>query len=176
MTAEPLPEYLIPHRLARHGARFAGELPTAVFERFSAELLDSSGSVNVTLKLFRDDEYRTCVAGTLCTTVRLTCQRCLEPVELAVECEMSLAVVGDDEAAANLPQAYEPLVLDGERISLIDLIEDDLLLGLPVTPRHAADACEAPPVPEAAEPDASEDAPDETEKPFSQLRVLRDDS
>ena len=108
--------------------------------------------------------------------VRLSCQRCLEAVELPVECDVSLAVVGDDEAAANLPQAYEPLVLEGERISLIDLIEDDLLLGLPVTPRHAEHACQAPPIPETAEPVAPEDAPEETEKPFSQLRVLKDGS
>lgn len=174
MTVEPLPEVLIPHRLARHGASFAGDLPVAAFERFSAELLDSNGLVNVALELFQDDEYRTCISGVLRTTVRLTCQRCLEPVEVDLECELALAVVADDEAAANLPHALEPLVLDRDRISVIDLIEDDLLLGLPVTPRHAETACEPPPI--SATQDDPEDAPDTREKPFSQLRVLKDDN
>lgn len=174
MSVEPLPEYLMPHRLARQGASFAGELPVSMFKRFSAELAEAGGNVNVSLELFRDEEYRTCIAGDLSITVRMTCQRCLEQVEVPVDCQLSLAVVGDDEAAANLPRAYDPLVLDDERISLVDLIEDDLLLGLPVTPRHADDACQTPPVPETGEPDVQADATDDTDKPFSQLRVLRD--
>ena len=157
MSVEPLPEYLAPRRLARSGAKFAGEIPLARFRRFCADLPESGaaaggvdgdgdgdGMVRVRLEFHVDDQGRTCVSGEMETSVRLTCQRCLGPVDLQLHCTLACAVVADDAAAASLPRSYEPLVLADERIALIDLLEDDLILGMPAQPRHAEGECEAP--------------------------------
>lgn len=144
MSVEPLPEYLVPRRLARSGAKFAGEIPLARFRRFSAEVPDSGGSLAVALEFSVDEQGRTCVSGELAATVRLTCQRCLGPVDVDLRCSLLCAVVTDDEAAVNLPRAYEPLLMTGDRIALVDLLEDDLILGLPAQPRHPEGECAAP--------------------------------
>ncbi len=192
MSVEPLPEYLIPRRLARSGAKFAGEIPLARFRRFCADLPDAGegesgdGVVRVRLEFHVDDQGRTCVSGEMDGSVRLTCQRCLGPVEVQLHCTLACAVVVDDAAAANLPRSYEPLVLADERIALIDLLEDDLILCMPAQPRHPEGECAAPGLAPAAAAGSEDSAkPGENEvpgakpeaeardNPFAKLESLR---
>jgi uncharacterized protein len=103
--------------------------------------------------------------------VTLTCQRCLRPCASRVDESASLVVVGSD--ADELPGGYEPLLGDPERLSLTELIEEQVLLGLPLVPMHAEAAqCGAAEAALAAgEPEA---AVEEKQRPFANLRALLD--
>ncbi len=102
----------------------------------------------------------------------LTCQRCLRPCTCAVNESASLVVMASD--ADEVPGGFEPLLGDAERLSVTELIEEQLLLGLPLVPKHATTAlCGAAPA--AIAISATEAAADETQRPFANLRKLLDE-
>jgi len=66
--------------------------------------------------------------------VVLSCQRCLAPCECAVDERAQLVVVRDEDD--DVPGGYEPFVGNPERLSLADVIEEQVLLALPLVPMH----------------------------------------
>ena len=84
----------------------------------------------------RNEAGQRLVEGRVDTQVDLTCQRCLEPVSVEIHSEVMLGVVKNEQDIAKLPESAEPLVLGDESVWLADLIEDEILLALPVVPRH----------------------------------------
>ncbi len=75
--------------------------------------------------------------------VRLQCQRCLLPMHEALAAQRSFLFVSDEAEAARLDEEMEDdvLVLPA-RLDLTELVEDELILALPLVPRH--DVCEPP--------------------------------
>jgi uncharacterized protein len=67
----------------------------------------------------------------------LTCQRCLGPVEVPVAVERSFRFVADeDRAAAQDEQSEEDVLALSRSFDLVELVEDELLMELPLAPRH----------------------------------------
>ncbi|MDO9165911.1 MAG: DUF177 domain-containing protein [Rhodoferax sp.] len=67
----------------------------------------------------------------------LTCQRCLGPVDIAVLVNQSFRFVDSEEAAeAQDEDAEEDVLALSQDFNLADLIEDEVLMALPVVPRH----------------------------------------
>jgi uncharacterized protein len=94
--------------------------------------------------------------------VTLLCQRCLAPLKWPVDSTGRAALVATHAEAARVPETLETVLAPEYRISLRDLVEEELLLALPLVPRHQDDEC------------AGERAstPDETHRPFGQLGEL----
>jgi uncharacterized metal-binding protein YceD (DUF177 family) len=88
-----------------------------------------------------------------------------------VEESALLAVVARD--TDELPGGYEPLLGDAERLSVAEVIEEQVLLGLPLVPMHAT-AAECGAVAAALDAVVDEPAADEKQKPFANLRQLLD--
>jgi uncharacterized protein len=117
-------------------------------------------------------EGRVTVSVSVEGEVLLTCQRCLRPCACSVAESAVLAVVAHD--SDEVPGGYEPLLGDAERLSVTEVIEEQVLLGLPLVPKHAnAAQCGAPAVAPAAGGDDT--AADEKQKPFANLRQLLDE-
>lgn len=75
--------------------------------------------------------------------VHLTCQRCLAPLEQRLDVNRPLRFVGSEAEAEALDAELEEDVLELPRfLDLIELIEDELLLALPLVPMH--ENCPAP--------------------------------
>lgn len=101
-------------------------------------------------------------------TPRLQCQRCLEPVDVPVEVERRLRFVRGEDQAAALDADSEDDVLALERsLDLRQLVEDELLLAVPLVPRH--DACPQP-LPAPAQAD---EPPERPASPFAVLESLK---
>lgn len=103
-------------------------------------------------------------------TVRLTCQRCLQPVDVTLEVACSFRFVADEAEAERLDEEADDedvLALPPRgRLDLLPLVEDELILAVPLVPRH--ETCPEPlPLPE----DTLE-APAE-EHPFAALAALK---
>ena len=97
----------------------------------------------------------------------LECQRCLSPVVEQLAVERSFLFVHGEDAAAQLDADSEDDVLALTRaLDLRELIEDELLLALPLVPRHAV--CPEP-LPLAETPDLADDKPN----PFAVLAALK---
>lgn len=127
------------------------------------------GAASVELSFGRDEEGLYGINGHVSACVELTCQRCLGPLRQTLDADVALGVITAEEQAINLPERYEPLLVQEERISLAELVEDELLLTLPVIPRHEEETCEAAPAPEL------EPAPEEHQQPnpFAVLAQLK---
>jgi uncharacterized protein len=116
-------------------------------------------------------EGRTTVAVQVTGELVLTCQRCLRPCSCPVDESASLVVTASDTEDA--PGGYEPVLGDAERLSVAELIEEQLLLAVPLVPMHETAAlCGGPRGALAA--DVSGAAADETQRPFANLRELLD--
>ncbi|KQT09007.1 YceD family protein [Ramlibacter sp. Leaf400] len=104
------------------------------------------------------------------TVLPLTCQRCLEPVDIPLAVDRSFRFVADEQtAAAQDDEAEEDLLALSRAFDLLDLVEDELLMEVPVVPRH--ETCPAPVRLSAADPDFEEAAP--AENPFAALKGLK---
>jgi uncharacterized protein len=101
--------------------------------------------------------------------VFLACQRCLRPCACAVDEAATLSVVARD--TDEVPGGYEALLGDAERLSLTDVIEEQVLLGLPLVPMHASvEQCGT--VPQAVAGEEAGAAAAEKQRPFANLREL----
>lgn len=104
-------------------------------------------------------------------TVRLQCQRCLHPVDVALEVDRSFRFVRDEREAAELDAQVEEdiLVLD-RSLDLQELVEDELILALPLVPRHVD--CRHPAL-AGAEPLQTASQPASAPHPFAALAALK---
>jgi len=102
------------------------------------------------------------------TDVPLECQRCLKAVDVPLAIARSFLFVHGEDAAAQLDTDSEDDVLALTRaLDLRELIEDELLLALPIVPRH-----EVCPVPLMAPAD-DEEVIEEKPNPFAALAALK---
>lgn len=102
-------------------------------------------------------------------TAILECQRCMKPLELALDTHVRVGLVGSETEAGRVPADLETMLAPDGRIGLGELITEELLLTLPSVALHGeGDECVAPPAPLAArsEPEG------ETHKPFARLGEL----
>ena len=82
------------------------------------------------------------VTGTIQTVLPLECQRCMEEMEFPVNLELKLALVKSRQAAQQLSENYDPLlVLQDVEISVESIIEDELILALPQVAMHEMKDC-----------------------------------
>ena len=131
-----LPKQIDPWRVSEQGLSYTGVVELIDFPRLAPLLIRPQGQVSYAFRFSRDGLGRPLVAGHAQATLWQTCQRCSQPVAVPVDSDFQLVVVeGLDEAAA-LGDAFDPLMADDAEINLLDLLEDELLLSLPVVARH----------------------------------------
>lgn len=141
MSDERLPLHIDPLRLARAGAQLRGRMPMADMERFASLLAQAPGEAEVELDFGIDVERRAFMRLQLRAEVMLVCQRCLGSVRHPIAVERLLGVVTSEAQAEKLPDIYEPLYVTEEPLFLREVIEDELILSLPIVPRHAEGEC-----------------------------------
>jgi uncharacterized protein len=114
-------------------------------------------------------EKRTTVEVSVVGSLVLPCQRCLRPCESPLDETALLIVVADDRE--EVPGGFEPVLGDAERLSVTELVEEQMLLGMPLVPMHEDDdGCL-----DAAAPVTTVDkdsTADDRQKPFANLREL----
>lgn len=164
----PLPEFVDPFRLAGQRTRMNGVIPVAAMTRVAALVRDDSGAVEVELRFRTSASGVPRAEGRALLTARLTCQRCLDPIDLELALELRFAFTDGDEAMgrAELAAGYEPLEGDG-RIGLTAVVEDEILLAVPDFPMHPPGVCTAA---------GEAGAPDPNDSPFSGLRAQLEQS
>ena len=97
---------------------------------------DRSGTASLRLAAARSTGGRLLLTLALRGTLVVTCQRCLEPLEWRVDESSEWLVVDSDAQAACVDLEASPLVLDAGRLGIETLLEDELIVALPMAPRH----------------------------------------
>ena len=135
-------DYIISlERLARHAMTLQGKVPLSELRHVAETTLHSEGWVTFYFSFALDHDGRMAIEGSLDVVLSLQCQRCCQPMELTLQVSPRLVAVSEEEAD-HLDEDTEALVLSGEPLQLGHLIEEEILLHMPLIPRHADEACE----------------------------------
>ena len=156
--------------------RLSGESPLRDFSRLAEEAAGRGGERAVTWSAQGEllnpghVEPEVWLHLNASTVLTLTCQRCLEPVEVPLAVDRSFRFVADEKTAeAQDDEAEEDLLAISRAFDLLGLVEDELLMEVPVVPRH--EVCPAKVPWSAADADFEEAPP--PENPFAALKVLK---
>ena len=161
-----LPPVLDAWRMVAARRRFDGVAPLAGFPRLAGSLTDTEGECRYALEFGRDALDLPYVEVRAEARLPLLCQRSLERYLQPVTVRQRLGLITDEAQESALPEGVEPLLLGAEgEIHPLDLIEDELILALPVVPID----------PEATLPATGFDEPDEEKpNPFAALAALKE--
>lgn len=167
-----LPESVDAWRMVSARRSFEGTLPIATMRRLCEALAGTDGEVNYELDFGRDSLGVSYVDVRAQASLALLCQRTLEPFVMPITLDTRLGLIRQERDEAGLPPDCEPLlVAENGRLNPADVIEDELLLALPLVPVN----------PDSSLPDEvtghelEEDSAGEgrSENPFAVLRELK---
>lgn len=153
--------------LARDRVVVEREFPIAGFARLRDRLAEATGNAHARAQFGLAGQWPTAQLA-LEADVVLSCQRCLKPVRRKVASESRLVFASED--APELPGDYEAIGGDPRMIDFAALVEDELLLGLPLVPRHEANENCTPPG--GGEIVTGETPSTEMRRPFAGLKDL----
>ncbi|MHB8820743.1 MAG: YceD family protein, partial [Pseudomonadaceae bacterium] len=155
MLKGPIPPHIDPRKFADRAASLQGELNLSQLQRLAESLEDDQGVVRASFAFGRDEQRTVVIHSQLDVDVKMICQRCLEPVVLPIHSECDYAVVNEGSSSQHLPKGYDVLEVGEDPLDLLALVEDELLLALPIVPLHDPEICQPPVGPD--EPEPSED-------------------
>jgi len=125
--------------LAERGAVLEGTLKLAKLARLKDLLNSSAGSASARVAFSRGHDDVLLMELQCQASLELVCQRCLEPVVHEVSERVDFAVAETEDSLAMLPRGVELIALEGDRFQPATLIEDELIVSLPLVPRHGDD-------------------------------------
>lgn len=144
----------------------AGQAPVAEFARLSAELSSSTGALDWVIAGGRHAAGVPQLLLNVSGQVELVCQRCLSPMLHQLESVSTLVLatndVDADEIETRLDDERLDVIVGSTSQDLMVLVEDEALLALPLSPRHAQ--CPG---------DVPQAGAEKAESPFAVLKKLR---
>lgn len=171
--SKPLADPVDAKRLAADGAVLERRYTLADFPRLADVLVSPAGDVAVRVAFLTLAEGVVGCELDVQAAPLLRCQRCLEPCTIEVDSSTRLALVGSDAEAQQVPEGFEPVVTDAARLALHELVEDELLLSLPIVPRHDdSDACSPRAAGEPLHETRAEGEAQDLRRPFANLKDL----
>ncbi|MCA1780447.1 MAG: YceD family protein [Xanthomonadaceae bacterium] len=164
------PDWFDAERTAQAERHFAGEMRLEWMPRV-LDLLDSpepTDEIGFELQAGRDEQNTVCLNVRVHGTVPMTCQRTLKRYWQPIESCSTVAIVASEREADELPENLEPRLAAQGNVRTVELIEDELLLALPLVPRDP----NSEPV---GEVEKAVDEATETgrQNPFAELAALR---
>lgn len=138
-------------------------------DRLQETLLSSDGDIHVALRFGKGEDGQRIIAGSLQADVVMECQRCLQPVLLSVQGDINLAVVRHEDAVKSLPGCYDPLLLSEPEVELWPLIEQELMLSLPIVATHPDGECKVDSTYQVKDDELQQNKPN----PFAVLAELK---
>jgi uncharacterized protein len=133
-----LPESVDFLKQVERGASYEGVWPLARFERLAEVICNNRGEVRARLN-FTIRAGTPSLDGRVQAELELSCQRCLEPVKQSVKSNFRFGLITSETEADMLPKEFEPLLVSDGEESLLQLVEDELLLSLPIVAKHEAE-------------------------------------
>ena len=142
MQKVKLPHKLDPVKSAIKRSDYTGVIAAKDMTRLMDAVRQCNEFVDVQVKFEKDAQGLVIFHGSMSTEVTLTCQRCYGELAHPVDVEFCFSPVQGTEQVDEIPEAYEPVEVNeyGE-IDLFQLLEDELILSLPIVPLHAEELC-----------------------------------
>lgn len=168
---EKIPEKVNPYRLAEAKASLHGVVSIKELQRLCTSLADDSGDVLINTSFGIDENGVRYIKGHWETELKLQCQRCMEPFVYGIMGDFLSGVVKTEEEAAELSEVYDPVLEDEGMIVIRDVIEDELIVNLPIVPMHDPDQCKVDLSRVVSE--ANKGSGGDESNPFKVIEILR---
>jgi len=139
MRKGAIPHHVQASKALARGELYEGVIPLQQLPRLSEQLAEAKGGLEVSLHAGKDEQGQAWLKGTVRGTLKLPCQRGLHPFDWRCDVEMALRLVSTEAEEQRLLKECEPYWVQNDELPLRELVEDEVLLALPMTAR-----CEDP--------------------------------
>ncbi|MBT5387358.1 MAG: hypothetical protein HOJ99_09330 [Porticoccaceae bacterium] len=165
-----LPTQIDPRKLALQGNLLEGLVNAADLPRLASSVTSICGPLEARVQFELDESKAKVVRGSANVPVEAVCQRCLDPVEIQVQAEFAVQVIWSEEHLNRVAANYEPWLVVDKMANLNELLEDEILLALPLVNYHDSGQCTGDTFVAEVEPNGDEVVAD---NPFNVLQQLK---
>lgn len=154
-------------KFAREGGVLHGTIPLAEMARLREHLRSCAGSVGYRLTGRMGLDGKPVIELEVTGLIELTCQRCLERLVQIVEVSEQFLLAEDEKDLGDVAEedAGVTRIPADPKMDVASFVEDELILEIPIAPRHPPGTCVAGRFQEAA--------PAQTSNPFIALAALK---
>lgn len=128
-----------PRKLANKNGELRYNWKVAEFSRLDGLLYSNKGEIRVHLVGRHDDRHRCLVEAKITANVQLECQTSFKPIEYQIDTNIVYCTVISEEQIADLDEEYEALLIEDGQVDIKQVIEDELILSLPIVTNRASE-------------------------------------
>ena len=165
-----LPAQIDPRKLALQGISLEGEFAVKNLTRLKDSVEAVTGALKVSLQFSLDESRQPMVTGSASICVDVVCQRCLDIVNKEINTAIALQIIWSEDQLSNVAPNYEPWIVVDKFADLDVVIEDEVLLALPIVNYHNIGECTGDAFDTKADTNLEEAS---IESPFSVLQQLK---
>lgn len=136
MPSKQLSRRVEARKLAEKSATLSGLIEPANLPRVLEAVLTLDAAIQVNIVFAFSGNGKPTVRINVSGEVKMACQRCLDDVAIALELDNELTVVAHDDEAKSVQGLLEPIVLEDGLLDIYALVEDEILLSLPIVSKH----------------------------------------
>ena len=162
--------YRVNHELGRHGS-FEGNIKLSSLDRLSSLVLNDSENdapafILVTFEFTQNEFKKAMIKGHINATLSVECQRCLEPLTHYFDDDFALLIDASDEEVKQYQ--FDTVYSEDGELNVYEVIEDELILSLPIILMHEETDCNA-----FWKSEAEEQTVSDKPNPFAVLSTLK---
>lgn len=136
MLKHNLPSRISLKKILDGNAFIEGLIASDRFSRLSDSVIAMDNYFDVFLKSARNLNGKIEIFLKVNGSVLMQCQRCLDNISVPIDLNTVLTVVAhDDEARASIKN-QEPIIIENDALEIDTLVEDEILLALPIIAMH----------------------------------------
>ncbi len=170
MHKDTIPIKVDPIRFAENAVHLQGSLFLKDMPRLCSSLQSEDGVVEIDIHFGVDEQKVKFLKGHIATKLLLQCQRCMGSYEYDVTDDFALGILTSEKEIEALPSSYEPVIVSDGSLSISELIEDELMMSLPIVAMHETTHCKVK-LPWVAQSGSAIE--EEKESPFKVIEILR---
>ena len=157
--------YRVSQEVTRHGF-FSGSIKPSQFPRLSSLVIPDQGVIRVTFEFTKNAYQHDSVKGHINAELSVECQRCLKPMEQTIDLDFDLLIDATDEDIQSFQ--LDSVYSDEGFLDIFEVIEDELILALPIIMMHEDISCNP-----YWQPESVDDQVVEKNNPFAVLESLK---
>lgn len=136
-----LPNLIDPRKLALQGMQLEGQVSSESLTRLASAVSSIEGPLEACIQFEVDEAGAKYAHGNLSIIVETTCQRCLDKLRLPLQATFAAEIIWSEDQADNVAADRDPWLVGDKMASLIELLEDEILLALPLVNYHDVGKC-----------------------------------
>jgi uncharacterized protein len=133
-------------KFAREGTELSGAFSPAQMPRVAEQLFDLNGGIRYVVRGYVTDRGSPAIAIKIAGSVNLRCERCLERLQYDLLLERDLVLLNgvDEFGPRDDEDDFVDIIPATPHLDLQATLEEEVMLGLPMAPRHMEGECHVP--------------------------------